>query len=263
KLVKECERAAFWELKAEQPRSQEADEALVSELAALSALAYGKRRKQAAEEIGIAVALLDKAVAEARGEAQPAEDEEEWAVEPWPDEVQTADLLDDLCRTYKQYLIAPEHGVETMALWQLHAWALDAFDISPFLFFRSPLMRCGKTNAMRLIYRTGPRTVLTSNISPAAIFRYVDMHHPTLVIDEGDTFFKENEEARGILNSGHTRDAAFVIRCVGDNSEPRKFSTWAAKAIASIGKIAATLQDRSIIIDLKRKRPDEKVVKLR
>ena len=89
------------------------------------------------------------------------------------------------------------------------------------------------------------------------------MHHPTLVIDEGDTFFKDNEEARGILNSGHTRDAAFVIRCVGDNSEPRKFSTWAAKAIASIGKIAVTLQDQSIIIDLKRKRPDEKVVKLR
>jgi len=184
KLVKECERAPLWEPTAEKPRTAEADEALVSELAALSTLAYGKRRKQAAEEIGIAVGLLDKAVAEARGEAKPVEDEEEWAVEPWPDEVQTAELLDDLCRTYKQYVIWPEHAAETTALWQLQAWALDAFDISPFLFFRSPLPRCGKTNAMRLIYRTGPRTALASNISPAAIFRYIEKYHPTLVLDE-------------------------------------------------------------------------------
>src|SRR5262249_27361109 len=72
-----------------------------------------------------------------------------------------------------------------------------------------------------------------------------------------------NEEIRGILNSGHTRDAAFVIRCVGDNSEPRKFSTWAAKALASIGKLAFTLQDRSIIIDLMRKLTSQVVAKLR
>ena len=263
KLVRECERAPLWEPAAEKPRTTEADEALVSELAALSTLAYAKRREEAAEEIGITLTMLDKAVVEAKGEAKSVEDEEGWALEPWPDEVQTADLLDALCETYKQYLILPEHGVEAMALWCLHAWTLDAFDISPFLFFRSPLHRCGKTNAMRLIYRTGPRTVLTSNITPAAIFRYVDLYHPTLVIDEADSFFKDNEEARGILNSGHTRDAAFVIRCVGDNSEPRKFSTWAAKALASIGKLAVTLQDRSVILDLKRKRPDQKVVKLR
>lgn len=46
---------------------------------------------------------------------------------------------------------------------------------------------------------------------------------------------------RGILNSGYTRDAAFVVRTVGDDNEPCRFSTWAAKAVALIGRLPDTL----------------------
>jgi Protein of unknown function (DUF3631) len=73
----------------------------------------------------------------------------------------------------------------------------------------------------------------------------------------------ENEEARGIINSGHTRDAAFVVRVEGDEREPMMFSTWGFKAISGIGKRAATIEDRSIKISLKRKAKGEKVERLR
>ena len=78
-------------------------------------------------------------------------------------------------------------------------------------------------------------------------------------------FIRNNEELRGILNSGHTRDLAFVIRnvAVGDDHEPRRFSTWGAKAIALIGKLPDTLADRSIEVRLKRKLPGESVEKVR
>ena len=68
---------------------------------------------------------------------------------------------------------------------------------------------------------------------------------------------------RGILNSGHTRDTACVIRCEGDDNRPKEFSTWAPKVIAGIGKLAATLRDRSITIAMRRKKPHERVAKLR
>jgi hypothetical protein len=71
---------------------------------------------------------------------------------------------------------------------------------------------------------------------------------------------------RGILNSGHTRDTAFVIRVSGEELEPRRFSTWGTKAVALIGKLEGrytTLADRSIEIQLRRKLPTEKLVKLR
>ena len=67
-----------------------------------------------------------------------------------------------------------------------------------------------------------------------------------MLIDEADSFLRNSDELRGVLNSGHTRDSAFVIRTVGEDHEPRRFSTWGAKAIALIGKLPDTLADRSI-----------------
>ena len=78
-------------------------------------------------------------------------------------------------------------------------------------------------------------------------------------MDEADTVLPGNEELRGILNSGHTRRTAFVLRTVGDNHEPRQFSTWAPLAIAMIGNLPGTLADRSIVLPMRRKRRDEKV----
>jgi putative DNA primase/helicase len=82
-------------------------------------------------------------------------------------------------------------------------------------------------------------------------------------VDEADTFIRDSDDLRGILNSGHTRELAFVIRTVGDDHEPRKFSTWGAKAIALIGGLKDTLADRSIEVALKRKLPGEHVERLR
>ena len=124
-----------------------------------------------------------------------------------------------------------------MALWSMHAWAIDAAYCSPFLNFWAPTFRCGKSTGLSALKWTGLRTELAGNVSPAAIFRYIEKARPCLLIDEKDT--DRNEEARGILNSGHTRDTAYVIRCDGEDNEPRRFSTWAPKAIASVGKLAA------------------------
>ena len=122
-----------------------------------------------------------------------------------------------------------------------------------------------------------PKSELASNITPAAIFRYIEQERPTLIIDEADTFVNANEfraaalalmknhEMRGILNSGHTRASAFVIRVVEFAGEhvAKRFSTWAAKAIAGIGSLADTISDRSIILVMQRKTRDQKVNRLR
>lgn len=91
----------------------------------------------------------------------------------------------------------------------------------------------------------------------------METYTPTLIIDEVDSFLDKNDELRGILNSGHTRDTAFVIRCVGDDNDPARFSTWGAKALASIRKLPPTLQDRSIIIPMRRKLETERKQRLR
>ncbi|NJL28745.1 MAG: DUF3631 domain-containing protein [Thermoanaerobaculia bacterium] len=104
--------------------------------------------------------------------------------------------------------------------------------------------------------------MLTANASPAAIYRAVEKVRPTLLIDEADTFLGGKDELRGILNSGHQRDGC-VLRTVGDDHEARAFSTFAPCAIAMIGTLPDTLDDRSIAVRMARKRPGEKVDRLR
>ncbi len=85
---------------------------------------------------------------------------------------------------------------------------------------------------------------------------------PTLLIDEADTFLGDNEELRGILNSGH-RKVGHVVRTVGDDFEPCTFSTHCPVAIAQIGTLPDTLADRSIQISMKRRAPGEAVSRFR
>ena len=101
-----------------------------------------------------------------------------------------------------------------------------------------------------------------ANITAAAMFRTIELAKPTLLIDEADTFISDNEELRGVVNSGHANTGG-VVRTVGDDHEPRLFSTFAPAAIAGIGRLPATITDRSVIITMRRKLASETVQRLK
>jgi len=82
-------------------------------------------------------------------------------------------------------------------------------------------------------------------------------------MDEAETYVHEREELRGILNAGHSRAGAVVPRLVGSEYEPRMFSTWCPKAAAMIGRLPPTLEDRALVIRLRRKAPGEATSRLR
>jgi putative DNA primase/helicase len=241
----------------------------IERLALLSSdLEYQLERKPAAKRLGIAAAALDRLVKTQRRKHPKDSDDfalPHWNVEPWPDPVSGAELLDALCAVFRKYIYAQPAFSDGAALWVVHAWTINAGDISPFFVLVSPTKRCGKTNALIVLMYLTPRSELASNISPSALFRYVEQIRPTLLIDEADSFVGASEEMRGILNSGHTRVAANVIRNVEINGEhkPRRFSVWAPKAIATIRDLADTLEDRSIVALLQRKPRTAQVARLR
>lgn len=127
----------------------------------------------------------------------------------------------------------------------------------------APEKRCGKTQMLSVLGKLVRRPMSASNISAAALFRSLDAWHPTLLVDEADAFMRDNEELRGLLNSGHTRDSAYVVRVVGDDHTPTRFTTWGCKAIAGIGHLADTLMDRAIVLPLRRKLAHESTERLR
>jgi putative DNA primase/helicase len=162
------------------------------------------------------------------------------------------------------YVVLPTHEARAIALWVLHTYLFSIFTCTPRLAITSPERRCGKTTLMDVLAGLLPRVLSVAGISAAAIFRTVELVRPTLLIDEADTFLPQNEELRGVLNSGHRRGGTSnMVRLVGDNHEPRQFSTHTPVAVAMIGKLPGTLADRSIPIQLRRRRSDEVVQSFR
>lgn len=184
------------------------DGAEIARLAVLPLVAFERERKTAAEKLGLRATVLDKLVRAARPESLDRVEQgrtlELPLPAPWTAPVVGVSLLSEMAAAIRRYVVMDEGAAETVALWVLHTWTFDAFSISPGLAITSPEKGCGKTTLLDLIARLVPRPLATSNITPAAVFRTIEAVQPTLLIDEADTFFnRNNEDLRGILNSGH------------------------------------------------------------
>jgi len=237
-------------------------EELLTELAKLSDIEYGQRRKEAAKKLEIGVAFLDRAIKTKRCETQNSDDIFP-PITPFCNLVELNKLLEELEEVFKRYAVLPKHVTTALALWCVFTYLIDVMDIAPILVISSPEKRCGKTTLLSILLKLVYRPLPASNISAAALFRTIETWKPTLIIDEADTFIKNSDDLRGIINSGHTRPTAFVIRTVGDDHTPKQFSTWGAKVIAVIGDVPDTINDRSIVISLKRKLQHEEIEKIR
>jgi putative DNA primase/helicase len=247
------------------PRTGVAD--LVDSLARKKCTEYDLVRGQHAEALGIRKSTLDREVAARRKELEQHELElpAHWHVVMLDQEVDGAELLDQIRSVFRRYIVLPPGADIALALWVLHAWTHEVCEISPILCLQSPTKRCGKTNVMILVHYLTPRSELAANVSTASIFRYIEAMHPTLLIDEADSFLSDNDEMRGILNAGHTKAGSGVIRVeeVNGSHVAKRYSTWAPKAIALIKNLPDTLADRSVTVHLMRKPPGALVQRLR
>lgn len=188
----------------------------IKHLAALADIQYDRLRKCEAKRLGISVATLDKEVEKFR--PQNVNDKNEKSddvfpiIELWTESVKAEELLQELSSTFKRFAILPEHSDTVLALWVIFTWLIDSVGVSPILAISSPEKRCGKTTVISILGNLVCKPILASNISAAALFRTVELWKPTIIIDEADTFIRDSDELRGIINSGHTRHTAYVIR---------------------------------------------------
>lgn len=182
-------------------------------------------------------------------------------IEPWDEQVDGRDLIDELTAAVHRHVILTAEQATAVALWIVHTHCLDAFQHSPRLHLSGPLKRCGKTTLLSVVRFLVPRPVSSETLTVSVMFRLMDQAQPTLLIDEADVLLAENYELIAALNSGYERHG-MAHRITGDDLEVRGFSVWGPVAIAGIGKIRSTLADRSIRIDLERKKKIETISRL-
>jgi hypothetical protein len=165
-------------------------------------------------------------------------------------------LLGEVVGAVGRYVVLPDGAADLCALFVVHAHALDCAQFSPILAVESPAPGCGKTTLLRVLRALTPLPLSTANITPAGLFRNIALQRRTLFFDEAEASVLRDGALCGILNSGHCRDGAAVVRADG------VFGTWCAKVIALIGELPPSLRERSIRVGLQRKRPDERVALL-
>jgi len=248
-------------------KEQNKDDLEIDRLAKLTKLDYERQREVAAKALGInRVSSLDAEVKQRQRQLKARDDRNELltGIEPWPYPVDGNELALEIRELFKKHCVLPAGGEVALAIWCMASYTINAFRIFPKLCLSSPEKRCGKTTTLEVISALVCKQLNASNVTPAAIFRAIEHWQPTLLIDEADTFLGGNEEMRGIINSGHRRSGAFVLRVDGEGAAmmPKQFSTWSPMAISMIKAPPDTIKDRSLMILLRRKHSDEQISKL-
>lgn len=186
--------------------------------------------------------------------------------EPWPSPVDGAAVLDAAESLLRKFIVfSSANDAPAVALWCLHTYAVDAFAISPRLQVTSAERECGKSTLLDLVRALSARAFRASSVSEAALFRLIETHHPTILLDECDHFVKDRPDVIGILNDGFMRGGT-VLRCEKDGSDNQTvtpFRVFGAVALGGIGRLKNTLESRSIRVSLRRKTQDECVAHLR
>jgi Protein of unknown function (DUF3631) len=133
---------------------------------------------------------------------------------------------------------------------------------------RAPEKRCGKSRLLDIVEGTCHHPLITVNASPAAVYRSIGTDTPpTVLVDEADTIFggknaEANEDLRGLLNAGHQRNRP-AIRWDTAARQLETIPTFAMAALAGIGAMPDTIEDRAVVIRMRRRAPGETVAPFR
>jgi putative DNA primase/helicase len=237
------------------------DDEAIARLAALPLLEYERRRKDEADRLLCRESVLDKLVEARRpkncennglqGNVVQLRD-----VEPWPEEVNGAEILDAISHRFEHYVVLPQGAADMLSLWCAHTYTYKVFQVSPRVHASSPTHNCGKSTLRDCASLFCQRAVRTDNMSTAVMFRLVSGQSPTVLADECDKWIFPNEELLGLICSGH-RKGGDVMRCEGDENELRKFRCHAPIFLAAIGTLPAQVHSRSIVVRLERATREE------
>jgi len=182
--------------------------------------------------------------------------------------VDGAEILDAVVRFVRRYVVVTPEQTHLIALWVLHTWAFDASDQTVYLAILSAEKRSGKTRLLEVLGVITRAPWHAVQPSEAVVYRKIEKDRPTLLLDETDALFSQRgdsraEAVRALLNAGSRRGAT-VPRVLDAKSDKLiDFNVYCPKALAGIGTLPDTVGDRSVLIEMKRKRRSDAAERFR
>lgn len=173
-----------------------------------------------------------------------------------------AALVREIESFVSRFVVVPKKAVLALSLWVMGTHCFDLFEVYPYLAVVSPTKRCGKTRLTEVLEFVVSNPFRTVSLSEAALFRLVDAENPTLILDEAEVLrsnkSERSEAIRALLNAGY-RYGVKVPRCVGKGLKLEYFTVYCPKVLCTIGNLPDTIRDRSIVVSMQRRRPEQRV----
>jgi hypothetical protein len=172
--------------------------------------------------------------------------------------VSGAELLDDVFAFVRRFVSLTENQATVISVWIFHTHAFHAARVTPYLAILSPEKQSGKSLLLSVLRLLVNKPWFTGKVSAAVLVRKIAGECPTLLFDESDCSFGGDkdfaQELRGVLNTGYEmHGAASSCQPVGGGKfEFKDYATFCPKAIAGIGTLPDTVEDRSFEIAMKR-----------
>ena len=172
------------------------------------------------------------------------------------------ELLEDIQSFIEGFIYFEKRAQSTaVTLWIVGTYVFDAYDVTPYLHIKSPEKRSGKSLLLEILELLCSTPILAANVSPAALYRVVQLKRPTILLDEVDAVFPKGraagdpakEDLRGLLNAGYRSSGTAMRVNLRKSDELETYSTFSPKALAGIGDLPDTIADRCVVIALQRK----------
>lgn len=182
--------------------------------------------------------------------------------------VDGAEILDALARFVRRFVVVTPEQAQLIALWTAHTWAFEASDQTPYLAILSAEKRSGKTRLLETLGALVRAPWHAVQPSEAVLYRKIAAARPTLLLDETDALFSQRgdsrmEAVRALLNAGSRRGVT-VPRVLDAKSDKLvDFAVYCPKALAGIGTLPETVADRSLLVEMKRKRRSDSAERFR
>lgn len=177
-----------------------------------------------------------------------------WKLPNRPIEINSWELYVGIYLFYKKHLVLKEHEYHILTSWTLSTWLVDEFQSCPYLCLLAPKMS-GKTQVFMALTELAYRAATVISVTPASLFRAIDLWNITLLVDEAErqitTKTETGQALYGCLNGGYKR-GVFALRTEseGERFIPTPYEVFGFKAFAATRLFDETLESRSIVINM-------------
>jgi hypothetical protein len=231
RATKEAERARkeAERIEREQEEQRKKREAVFAEIADLPRMTHVARLKEAAARLREDPETL---IAEFElffsARSLPAE------LTPWPDPVDTAELLAGVEVKFRRYVVTTDAIAVTTTLYVPFTYVVEIARYAPKLLFQFKDPNAGKSTAIQVVRWMVLRPYLAIETTAPALYRIIKRLKPTFILDEADSLFARNTVLAHIVNTSWDNSGAKIPRA-GRGEEFVEYDVFGTQVIGMKG----------------------------